>query len=63
MHKLSTGQDSTLGEYKKLAVIFGQNAIDFIQKKIDESPNGEDEYVMADETQMLFLLSSMMEEG
>lgn len=59
MYKLSNGQDSTLGNYKKIATIFGKGAIDFIQKKIDESPNGEDELVIADESQMLFVLASI----
>jgi len=60
MIKLSTGEESTLKTYKKLAVIFGEKAVDFIQKKIDESPNGEAEEVLADERQMLMLLSSLM---
>ena len=61
MKKLSTGQPSTLGSYKKLAKIFGPTAVKFIQNKIDESPNGEKEEVLADETQMLALLGSMIE--
>lgn len=60
MRKLSTGDPSTLGTYKKLASIFGDRAVSFIQKKIDASPNGEEEEVLADETQMLYLLASMM---
>jgi hypothetical protein len=62
MKKLSTGQPSTLGSYKKLAKIFGNKAVAFIQSKIDESPNGESEEVLADERQMLQLLGSMIEE-
>ena len=60
MIMLSTGQPSTLGEYKKLAAIFGPKAVKFIQTKIDESPHGEKEIVEADETQMMALLSSMI---
>lgn len=37
MVTLSTGDPSTLGTYKKIAVIFGQKAVDFIQTKIDEA--------------------------
>ena len=59
MKMLSTGEPSTLGTYKKMCVIFGQKAIDFIQAKIDESPNGEDEEVIADEGQMIYLLSQI----
>jgi len=61
MKKLSTGEDSTLGTYKKMCVLFGKKAEAFIQSKIDESPNGEDEEVIADERQMIQLLGSMME--
>jgi hypothetical protein len=54
--KLSTGQDSTLGEYLKLAKIFGPEAVAFIQHKIDESPRGANEEVIVDEAQMVHLL-------
>jgi len=58
MRKISTGQDSTLKTYLGLAKVFGPKAEKFIQDKIDEQ--GEDEEVMSDETQMLYLLASMM---
>ena len=57
---LSTGQESTLGEYKKLAAMFGPKAVKFIQDKIDASPQGEKEEVLADESQMMHLLGSMI---
>ena len=60
MQKLSTGENSTLGTYKKIASVFGEKAVAFIQKKIDESPNGKNEEVVAHESQMLVLLASMM---
>ena len=60
MRKLSTGQDSTLGTYKKFAVVFGPKAVAFIQEKIDEAPNKENEEVITDESQMLFLLASFL---
>ncbi len=62
MKTLSTGDSSTLGTYKKLAGIFGNAAVQFIQNKIDESPNGEDEEVIADESQMLLLLSTISQQ-
>ena len=62
MQILSTGDPSTLGTYKKLAQIFGSKAVEFIQKKIDESPNGENEEVIAAESQMLYLLASFVKE-
>ena len=63
MKTISTGDPSTLGTYKKFAVIFGPKAEEFIQKQIDESPHGEDEEVIADESQMLILLSSFLSKG
>lgn len=59
MKKLSTGEDSTLGNYLKLAkLVFGENgnAVKFLEAKIAESPNGEAEEVISDETQMVYLL-------
>jgi len=57
--KLSTGQESTLGNYKKLAtMVFGENskAVGFLNDKIKESEKGENEKVLADERQMIQLL-------
>lgn len=62
MKKLSTGDDSTLGNYKKLAItFFGEKskAVTFLNDKIAASPNGENEEVIADEGQMIYLLGSM----
>lgn len=59
MKKLSTGEDSTLGNYLKLSkLVFGgsSNAVKFLESKIEESPNGEAEEVISDETQMVYLL-------
>lgn len=61
MKKLSTGKDSTLGNYKKFAVIFGPKCVKFFEEKIAESPNGENEEVIQDESQMMFLMASMMD--
>lgn len=60
--KLSTGDDSTLGNYLKLSIpVFGKDskAVKFLQEKIAESPNGEQEEVLADERQMLYLLATI----
>lgn len=62
MHKLSTGQDSTLGNYLILCrAAFGDNshATENIRKKITNSPRGEAEEVLADETQMINMLASL----
>lgn len=62
MRKLSTGDDSTLGNWKKLAVpFFGEEhpAVKFLDSKIDEQ--GEDEEVVVDESQFINALWNMKE--
>jgi hypothetical protein len=62
MEKLSSGEDATLGNYRKIvSVLFGEDseAVKFLDEKIAESPNGEKEEVIAAESQMLYLLSSI----
>lgn len=61
MRKLSTGDDSTLGNWKKLVkVTFGPGpAIDYLNKKIEESKEGEGEEVVMDEKQALFMLGTI----
>lgn len=66
MMKLSTGQDSTLGTYLKLCdLIFGTDSsqVKFIMSKIAESPNGANEEVIAEESQMMYLLVNLPPEG
>jgi hypothetical protein len=58
--KLSTGQDSTLGNWHGLCVIaFGEDspATQFIKGKMDEQ--GADEPVVADESQLLHVLGTI----
>jgi hypothetical protein len=65
MIKLSTGQDSTLGSYHKLAtLVFGadSNQVRFIESRIASNPNGANEEVVADERQMLYLLVNLPED-
>ena len=59
MRKFSDGSNATLGTLRKIAVLFGNEAIAFVDKKIAESPNGANEEVLADESQILLLLSSL----
>ena len=62
MMKLSTGQDSTLGSYLKLCLVaFGKDSpqVRFIMDKVAESPNGIHEEVVAEESQMLYLLANL----
>lgn len=66
MNKLSTGADSTLGEWMLLAgAFFGpeSKAVTYISKQIDKSPNGPDEEVIADEGQFLHVLMQIHLEG
>jgi len=63
MKILSTGDPSTLGAYKKLAVIFGDKAVQFIQDKIDSHEKGEAEEVLAGEGQMMYILASFLPGG
>ena len=62
MRKMSTGEDSTLGAHRKMAMaVFGKDspAVKFLDKKIAESPHGEEEEVIADEGQMVALLGQL----
>jgi len=63
---LSTGDKSTLGSYLKLCKqYFGpaSKATACIQNKIDKSPGGEDEVVLADESQMVGMLQALAAQG
>lgn len=63
MNQLSLGIDSTLGNWLMLCkVTFGEDSAPtkFIEKKIAESPKGEQEEVIADERQLLMVLGKML---
>jgi hypothetical protein len=62
MKKLK-GVEVTLKDYRKIAVLLFPNAVDFLDKKIAEAQQGEDEEVLAAESQMLYLLNSINEKG
>ncbi len=60
MRMLSTGDESTLSNYRRLAtVVFGEEskAVDFLDKRIMEQ--GEAAEVIVDERQMIHLLANM----
>lgn len=61
MRKFSDGSDATLQTLRKWAELFGDKAVAFVDKKIAESPEGEDSEVIADERQVLMLLGSMIQ--
>lgn len=64
MNKMSTGQDSTLGNHRKFAVaIFGAEspAVAFLDQKIEEQ--GENEEVIVEEGQFINALMTMHQSG
>lgn len=66
MQALSTGQPSTLGSYLKLCeVFFGADSVQarFIRSKINSNPNGADEEVVVEESQMMYLLVNLPPDG
>jgi hypothetical protein len=53
---------ATLGYHLKMCkLVFGENskATQFIEKKIAEAPNGENEDVVADESQIIMVLQAL----
>jgi len=64
MKKISTGEPSNLKTYRNIALILTgseeSKAVKFFDEKIAQSPNGENEEVVADESQMLYLIMSML---
>lgn len=62
MKMLSTGEPSTLGNWLRLTeATFGKDSAPakFLQAKIKDSQNGENEEVIADERQLLYVLGNM----
>ena len=61
--KLSTGDESTLGNYRRLCVAaFGEASapVKFLDDKIAETPAGEAAPVLVDEAQMLQLFAQLV---
>ena len=61
---LSIGMPSTLGSYQKICLLFfgdGSPQVRLINNKIAQY--GADEEVIADESQMMYLLMAMTDEG
>lgn len=63
MRTISTGEPSTLKTYKSIARFFGPDVIRFIDDKIASNPNGENEEVVAEESQVINLFAAIMKEG
>lgn len=66
MKYISTGQPSTLKTYREITYILGgfkENAATrFLDKKIAKCSNGENEEVIANESQMIYMLMNMIKE-
>ena len=63
MDTISTGEPNTLKTWRKIALALGgegSEAVKFFDEKIANSPHGEDEKVIANETQVLYLISQML---
>lgn len=66
MRKISTGEDSNLRTWRRIAYALDGfkegRATAFVNVKIAESPNGEEEEVIADEAQLLMALAKIANE-
>ncbi len=65
MENTSSGEPSTLGTYRKMALALSDEnslAVKFFDKKIAESTNGENEEVLANESQVMFLIFQLIQE-
>ncbi len=60
---ISTGEPSTLGTYRKIAAVLAgedSRAVRFFDEKIANAPHGADEEVIAAESQVLYLIGTML---
>jgi hypothetical protein len=63
---LSTGDLPTLGNYRLMCVAaFGEDsrAVAYLDRKIASEPGGAEELVLADETQMVWMLGALHLQG
>lgn len=66
MNKLSTGQPANLRSYKAIALLlFGEDsgAVKYLDELIQQSPNGDEEEVIQEESQMVYLLGRLHIDG
>ena len=66
MNQPVTHKPDTLGYHRELAsIVFGEDspAVTWLDAKIAESPNGEQEQVIAHETQVVALLMAIHKNG
>lgn len=61
--RISTGEPATLGNYRKIAKTLGgedSKAVKFFDKKIKEAEKGKDEFVLQEETQVMYLIGELI---
>lgn len=64
MNTLSVGLPSTIRSYKRLCeMLFGEEhpSVKYLADLAEKSPNGLDEEILADESQMVYMLGTMKE--
>lgn len=60
-----TREFKTLGVYRAVCVVLageGSRAVKYFDDKIQQSPKGQDEEIIADESQMMFLIASLIKD-
>lgn len=66
METISTGEPNTLGTYRSIAMALSgdenSKVVRFFDDKIAESPNGAEEKVIAAESQVMYLIGTMLTE-
>ena len=65
MNTISTGEPATLKTYRNIALALGgkdSRAVKFFDDKIANATDGEDAEVIAHETQMMYLIMTMITE-
>ena len=64
MDTISTGEPNTLGTYRKIALALSgdvnSEVVKFFDKKISKSTQGENARVIAAETQVMYLIGTMI---
>lgn len=64
--RISTGEPSNLKTYREIALALSgdenSKAVKFFDNKIKTSPNGENEEVIAPESQVIYLIMNMIGE-
>lgn len=60
-----TREFKTLGDYRAVCVVLageGSRAVKYFDDKIQQSPKGQDEEIIADESQMMFLIAFLIKD-